>query len=93
MGVGDEGSCSMDGATPKPLSSIGYEGLDCGSSMLSTRSNFLRGFGRGVRCAWVFCEGGACALCIEVCSSALKVRRCGVTRKRFAGVALTGWSS
>lgn len=61
--------------------------------MLSTRSNFLRGFGRGVSCVCVLCEGGACALWTEACSSALRVRRCGVTKNLFAGVLFTGWSS
>ena len=87
--------CSTDWVTPKPLSSSGgATGLDCDpSSMLSTRSNFRGGFGRGVGCVCSRAFARPLSALLFPCSSALCVRRCGVTTKRFAGVSCLNCSS
>lgn len=81
-------SCSTVLVMPNPLSSSNDSSwLDLGgSSMLSTRSNFRRGFGRGMNCVW--CSNRASASACLPCSSSLVVRRCGARTNLFTGLAL-----
>lgn len=85
-------SCSMDRMTGSVgCSSCVRTGLDCDESwMLSTRSNFLRGVGRGGSCA-----GGSfqisCAFSLSLIGScAVGVTRGGGITKRLAGVVRLG---
>lgn len=77
--------CSIDCINSSPSSpSWVTAGLDwLPSSMLSTRSNFLRGFVRGVTAARVSVHD---VLILSSPSSVLTAGREGVTTKRFAGV-------
>lgn len=81
-------SRSVESSTPSscPLSCVAI-GLNCDDScILSTRSNFLRGFGRGVACV---CASGhvssSFALLLTGVSKSL-VWRVGAITNRLAGV-------
>jgi hypothetical protein len=80
----------MDCTTSSPcISSCASDWLDWdGSSMLSTLSNFLRSFGRGVECANASsCGSSRCSLTTSC------VWRGGAKTKRFAGVTFLNCSS